>query len=193
MGLGAYIGFWPCTALLKGLYKRENKLQNWLSVVSYCWLWGRSHSNNFDLRCVQESGPGWNIIVVSLPRLIDERAYRYDLSINTGCCYNYVWWDQLVLSSKLCCSELVHHLQGPVCLRSNHTCRTLQDICKGEVGDKLRLDFIQVGSHPRLSNQVGDKHDPGLLAKGKADPISMRSGIEDPKIPWGRCTMKTSL
>ena len=193
MGLGAHRGFCPCTTLLKGLYKRENKLQNWLSVVSYCSLWGRSHSNNFDLRCIQESGPGWNIIVVSLPGLINERDYRYDLSINTGCCYIYVWWDRFVVSSDLYRNKLVHRSQGPVCLRSSYTGRTLQDICKGEVGDKLRLDFIQVRSHPRLSNQVGDKHDPGLLAKGKVDPISMRSGTEDSKIPWGRSTMKTSL
>ena len=162
MGLGAHIGFRPCTTLLKGLYKRENKLRNWLSVISYRSLWGRSHSNNFDLRRVQESGSGWNITVVSLPGLIDERAYRYDLSINTGCCYIYVWWDQLVLSSELCCSKLIRRSQGPVCLRSSHTGRTLQDICKGEVGVKLRLDFIQVGSHPKLSNQVEDKHDLGF-------------------------------
>ena len=55
----------------------------WLSIISYYSLWGRSYLVNFDLRCIQESGPGWNITVVNVPGLIDERAYWFELSMST--------------------------------------------------------------------------------------------------------------
>ena len=86
----------------------------------------------------------YNITVVSLPELIEERAYRHDLSIDTGCCYIYVWLNHFVLSSALSCGELIQEnitlcLQGPVCLQGSYTSRTLWGIRRGEVGDSIVL------------------------------------------------------